>query len=223
MVKNPKYIFCSTTKMSGIEYLSTVFTFDKWQYFTGMRVVKFDYEFINDNSYKDWDYLKENMGIIHLIRNPIYTARNLYEDGSIPGEDKTLIDPSDSGNMVNPEFLKYREFQHDFFKALWYCFEVYTRSKHLISRYRNMKHYVFFTKWFSDPKEIRSLVSSFGGNISKKNSEFVSGWYDEYGIYHRTNNILAPHNAERMAKRFVENFGDQFLLSKKECLQLLEL
>ena len=223
MNKSPKHIFCATTKMSGAEYLADAFRFDRDFLFDGERSTNISYPLIKNDFDSVFAQFKKNMGVIHFIDNPVYGARRLCEGGSIPGEDPDLIDFSDSKVIIKPEFLKYREFQHDFYKTFWYCLEVYARSKHIISRYRNVKHYVFFSKWLLDPKEIISLMKSFGARISVKNAEFISGLYDEYGVSTSNEIILAPHNAEKMAARFVDAFGDQFLLSKEECGQLLNL
>ena len=242
---NPKYIFCSTTHFSGSKVLSFAFGFSKdflsvngsfpdlcgersqkevdslIHQFTKERYFESNPNFIEYSARSVCQSFPSNTAIIHLINNPIIVSLNLDKNNF---KKYSLLSLEPGSNIIEPNFLKLREYQHSFFKNLWYCFEIYVRTKELISRYRNIKHYVFFSKWFLISFEIKSLLKSLKVKIENDKIESIKEAYKaEEDIFYSTKFNISLDEAMKMALRFVDRIGGQFMLSKEECLQLLEL
>lgn len=174
---------------------------------------------------------RERLSIIHLIENPIDVSLSLYREKETPSfeEDKFFLNLGYPANRIKPDFLKYREYNHRFFKIFWYCLECYVRSKELISRYRNVKHYVFFTNWLNSEFELKSLFNSLGCNINRRRLESASKVYNNYQFIEnkfpdkKGREFLDKENAIKLARKFISKFGDTFQLSKEECEELINL
>jgi len=177
------------------------------------------------------EMLRNNMTIIHLIGNPVDISLRFYEKGIYPSfkEDRTFLNLKYPANRLKPDFLKYREYRHKFFRIFWYCLECYVRSKELISRYRDMKHYVFFTKWLEDKIEIKGLLGSLGCKINGNRMEAAFKVYNNYKFIENRSHedikkkTLSRESAIILASRFVDRFGGVFQLSKEECEELIKL
>lgn len=202
-----------TQKLPAIEALSK--GFDKY--------VDLNHMFIKSFAEIACEILKDNMAIIHLVNNLVDSSIFLYRTGN-----KWILDPEYPANKTSSEFLQYREFRHSFFRAIWHNLECYVRSKNLISRYRNMKHYVFFSKWLGNEFEIISLIESLKISIKPQRIKAVSSIYhsDEMANLRKFNNTIKAISREkafRITERFVDRFGERFLLSEEECKQLMEI
>jgi len=200
-----------------MEIEKSLFNLEKKRYFES------DPDFIRTFTKAACEFLKGNIAIVHLINNPVYVSLNMLEKYSDLLE-SLIFNSKSRMNIIKPDFLKYREYQHKFFRIFWYCLETYARSKDLISRQRDIKHYIFFTKWLLIPFEIRSLLKSLEVRIEDDKIESIKEAFKaEEDLFYSTKFSLSLDEARKMALRFVDKFGDQFMLSKEECLQLLEL
>ena len=167
------------------------------------------------------EVIKSNLAIVHLINNAIDSSLILYEHNKIPDNEFILS----KRNRIKADFIKYREFNHDFFKTFWFNLESYVRSKDLISRYRDVKHYVFFSKWLDSKSEIRSLLNSLNCKITNRRLESASKINKELLLRNSflKKPVLSRDKALNMAKRFISKFGENVQLTEQECNELILL
>ncbi len=177
------------------------------------------------------DQLGREMAIIHFIRNIVDTSIKMCIQKKIPSNKYShhVMNLRCKTNKIKPTFTKYREFRHVFFRALWHNLEYHVRTKDLISRHRNIKHKVFFSKWIDNKEEISSMVRFLGFKMNSQRIESASKVkkaYDEMSNYRDGNIIYNKMGIEewtRVALRFINRFGNAFQLTKEECVQLTEI
>jgi hypothetical protein len=167
------------------------------------------------------DLLDKNLSIVHLIDNIVNSALSLYSENKIPDINFILS----NRNRFKPNFIKYREFSHDFYKSLWFVLELYVKSKDLIVNYRHINHNVFFVKWLNSKIEIRNLLNKLDCKITRKRLESASKIYKEIELNRekKIKNVLEKENAINMARRFIDEFGEGPNLTYDECKELLIL
>lgn len=92
-------------------------------------------------------FLGKKIKLIHLVREPYKVAKSMYDIHTIPGDYHSSIwylDPYSRDNLLSYRKIKkrlnkdYLSQYEDFFKCLWYWYEMEKRAEVLIKRNRNI-------------------------------------------------------------------------------------
>ena len=106
----------------------------------------------------------EKIKLIHVRREPFSVASSFYSINSIPGRpptgDRFLLDPFGKDNMIDlSQELKSNEFSHDFYKCLWYWYEVEARiAKAKESTGEKISWLTLQTKELNSENKINELI-----------------------------------------------------------------
>ncbi|MFT5249016.1 MAG: hypothetical protein ACI93P_000739 [bacterium] len=115
----------------------------------------------------------DKLKLIHLIRPCCEVALSFYSINSIPGKSERgknyLLSPSRADNEINiPELLDLEgEFSHDFYKCLWYWYEIESRTKKCKLLFPQVKWFELKTKELNDRKQIEKLCCFIGVNFEE--------------------------------------------------------
>jgi len=157
--------------------------------------------------------------IIHLVRNPVSVATSFYALQSIPGETQNgriyLLDPRDDTNRVGMADVLYgdSEFGHDFFKCLWYWYEVEARIKELKARHPEVRWAGIGTDELNDPAALESLFRRLGLEADPEKLRTVAGTH----LNRKRDKKLKPRDREQfeemhqqLRRRMEKRFGPGF-------------
>ena len=101
--------------------------------------------------------------VIHLVRDPVSTAISFYRIGSIPGKTvigkRYLLDPKSEDNLVNADILfKNDDFNHDFFRCLWYWYETEFRIQKFIKDHPHIPIFKIRTIELNDLPKVKRML-----------------------------------------------------------------
>ena len=116
------------------------------------------------------EYAIEALGsrirILHLVREPIKVASSFFSLNSIPGissrGQKYLLDPAAEDNIIRiDDLLSQQPFSHDFFRCVWYWYEVEARIKRLKKNHPHLKWHYMQTGDLNRPEALDAMFRSF--------------------------------------------------------------
>ena len=106
------------------------------------------------------------LGVVVLRRDPALTARSMYYRGDIPGTtngNKWYLNPAANRNLLKMEdILQQQPFSHDYYKCLWYCYEIDARTKEFFAKYPEIKGYFISTNELNDLDSVTKMFAAFG-------------------------------------------------------------
>ena len=123
------------------------------------------------------DYAIQHFGakirVVHLIRDPQETAHSIYQLGEIPGDPEGnhwYLDPGITQNHIRltDEFWEYPEFQHPYYRCLWYVFEIQARVESLKREHPSVPIFRMETPELSQPDSIHSLSQFLGVAVEEE-------------------------------------------------------
>jgi len=97
----------------------------------------------------------DRLKVVHMIRDRHEVARSWLNRGSIPGQGAKgawLLDPVAPRNLIQFNDLRIQDdrFNHDYFKCLWYWYEIEARIAQFKQRYPQIPVYVLKTEDLND-------------------------------------------------------------------------
>lgn len=111
--------------------------------------------------------------IIHLVRNPVQVAISFYSIGSIPGKSEQgklyLIDPEDEANRIQVAdiLLSDADYSHDYYKCLWYWYELETRVCEWKRRFARVKWVQIQTDDLNDVEAMRRMFRGLDVDVDE--------------------------------------------------------
>lgn len=157
--------------------------------------------------------------IIHLVRPPVAVAASFYALQSIPGETRNgriyLLDPRDRNNRVGMADVLYGDpvFGHDFFKCLWYWYEVESRIKELKARHPEVCWAGISTEDLNDPAALEAMFRRLGLEADPQKLHSAAGTH----VNRKRDKKLKPGGRERfeemhqqLRRRMEKRFGPGF-------------
>jgi len=123
------------------------------------------------------DYVFEDFSgkvkVIHLYRHPTKVANSIFALNNYPGTEegnKWWLDYHSVNNILQmADILDHdKEFSHDFYKCLWYWYEIEARVCFWKTRYPQVQFYDFKTEDIDDRNKLISLIESLGLEFQKK-------------------------------------------------------
>lgn len=143
--------------------------------------VETNHQFIKNFCSLALDHFGKKIRIIHLVRHPVQVATSFHAIGSIPGETRNgqiyLLDPKAEDNRIKLSDLLYSiaGFSHDYFKCLWYWYEVETRIKQLKASHPDVLWSSIETHNLNDRNALMHLFQEIGIDVDSGKLESVVG------------------------------------------------
>jgi hypothetical protein len=100
----------------------------------------------------------DRLKVIHMVRDRHEVARSWLNRGSIPGKGAWLLDPHAPRNLIPFDLLHAEGFTHDYFKCLWYWYEIEARTAQFKTRCPQVSVYPLKTE---DLNNVEVVVSLF--------------------------------------------------------------
>jgi hypothetical protein len=109
---------------------------------------------------------KKKLKVVVLERDPVAVALSMLARGDIPGEEggnKWVLDPRATQNIIKIEKTLYENpgFAHDFYKCLWYCFEIKARTLQYQKRHPDVPLFFIKTEELNDFERNREMLEFF--------------------------------------------------------------
>ena len=157
--------------------------------------------------------------IIHLLRDSVKVASSLYSIGSIPGVTENgriyLIDPSSKDNRIQIAdiLLSEADYNHDYYKCLWYWYEVETRIKHLKQTYSRVPWVRIETEDLNNLDVLTNLFHRLDIAVDSGRLESFVGIRRNTKFKNKTQTIPQEECAsmhEKLLQRMEERYGSNF-------------
>ena len=157
--------------------------------------IETNHQFIKSFSDRAIKEFGKKIKIIHLVREAPLVAKSFYQIGSIPGKTSKgkswLLDPSANENIISlPELSSLDgEYSHDFYKCLWYWYEVEARINHLKLKHKDIFMYKIHTEELSSRDKISEMFTALGIDIDADRLHYYAGYRSNLKISKKSNNI----------------------------------
>lgn len=153
--------------------------------------------------------------IIHLVRDPVQVANSIYALQDFPGTTQGnawWLDHNAPTNHIKiPEILNNDpEFQHPFYKGLWYWYELETRVAYWRIELPNVPFFDIRTEDLNVPEKVYSLLDNIGIQYNKEKLRPLIG-IRKHG---RSNQKIVKPLEKELAKNMHEKFR-QLLIQKE--------
>ena len=139
---------------------------------------------------------RDRVTIIHLVRDPVDVAKSLYLLGVIPGTrrgNKWSLDYDAQENLIKlSDYLRGETFSHDFYKCLWYWYEIEARTIYYKKKYPDIKYVEFKTEDLSNIKEVSALLDELGMRYDRE----------------RLRKIVARRHNQKKERKKADDIGD---------------
>lgn len=136
--------------------------------------VETNHMFIKNFSRQVIRYFEDRLSIIHLVRNPVGVASSLYKLNDIPGGNQRALyyylNPRDADNRINIQDLLYEnpDFQHDYYKCLWYFYEIEARISELKSEYPSLFRFKISTNELNNISVLHEMFTSLNLPVNEE-------------------------------------------------------
>lgn len=110
---------------------------------------------------------QKRLHVIALKRDPVKVAKSIYGRGNIPGHGKGndwYLDPRAPRNIINANDLLFMDsrFSHDFFKCLWYAYEIQARTIQFKKMYPDVNVTEIETDQLNNIDAARNMFAKIG-------------------------------------------------------------
>lgn len=167
---------------------------------------------------------KDRICLIHLFRNPVEVAYSIYKVGVIPGGSGVgtlwYLNPKDSDNNIQIyDLLSSDQFDHDFYKCVWYWYESEMRTKKIKDQYPLLNIFELDLADINDEKVIRRLFENFNMTFSEDKLQNCIGTHTNHKTQMKKENLRAPdltvQDQKNMHDKLLEamknRYGQKFL------------
>ena len=141
--------------------------------------VETNHQFIKNFAFAAIPYFVSKIRIIHLKRDPVSVARSFYSINSVPGKAPRghyyMLDPDEPTNIIRiPElFDGHNEFRHDFYRCIWYWYEIEARVHAMKERYPDVGWVNMTTEELNDKAALRAMFEKLGIPVDASRLERV--------------------------------------------------
>ena len=148
---------------------------------------------------------KGKLRFVHLKRAPIEVAESFYQIGSIPGKTargiRYLLDPKKCDNLLKvPELFTDTSYSHDFYKCLWYWYEIEKRVEKLKKSNPEILWMNITTESLNDRNTLVDLVRFVG--LSKSDVQFCEKFKEKSNDKKNEKTTPIDFNSFEMNERF---------------------
>lgn len=104
--------------------------------------------------------------VVHLRRDPLLVATSFLQINSIPGKSKRgqkyLLDPNREDNIIKiSDLFLTDKFRNDFYRCLWYCYEIEARINQMKNEYPNIILYKIDTNELNSLDKVVDMLNFF--------------------------------------------------------------
>ncbi len=183
--------------------------------------VETNHQFIKNFADLAIEYFGDRIRIIHVFRDALKVASSFYSIESIPDTTPRgkvyAIDPKDEENRVKMADLLYDdpEFQHPFFKCLWYWYELHSRVKDYKQKYPQVRWHTMHTDDMNNREKLIAMFNNLGVEYISAKLEAVVGTQDNKVPHMKTQAIdpaLAKEMHQKILAKMTERYGENFWL-----------
>jgi len=134
--------------------------------------VETNHQFVKNFAELAIDYFKDKIRVIHLIRDPVKVATSFYKINSIPGKSfrgrRYLLDPLASDNRLDLSdlFGESGPLDHDYYRCLWYWYEIEARIKALKEKFPHMRWFTLRTEDLNSEVRLMEMFEALGVKYS---------------------------------------------------------
>jgi hypothetical protein len=114
------------------------------------------------------EHLAPKLQVVRLLRDPARVARSLLLRDTVPARTdrgrEYLIDPAAPRNLVRmaDRLADGAEFDHDYFRCLWYCYEIEARCRRFQSDHPDVPVHRVSTDDLNDSQKVGRLLTALG-------------------------------------------------------------
>jgi len=152
-----------------------------------------------------YDLYKNKLKVIYLHRNPILVAKSFYEIGSIPGTNKGnkwLLDYKAKNNLLQLKNELENDYKHDYYKCLWYCYEIEKRANKFQKEHSDLKFIKIDTEELNNAKTVENLLNFLNCKFNDKILNKTVGKKFNQKSKNKKN-VLDIQECENMNKQFI--------------------
>jgi hypothetical protein len=156
--------------------------------------------------------------IVHLVRDPVNVASSFYSLGRVPGKDPLarlyLLEPTAPDNLLDVrDWLEpHGPFEHDFYRCLWYWYEIEARCRRLNRRYPTIVFHRIRTEDLNDVTVLGEMFHALGIKVVESVVAKLAGTRSNLRGDLKTQKLdVASAHAMRDAfeRRLEERFGGE--------------
>lgn len=154
------------------------------------------------------EYAIEDFGdkvtVIHLYRDPIKVAMSLYNLNMIPGTkiaNDWYLDYRATNNHIQIVDILEKDLKHDFYKCLWYWYEIEARTLYWKKFYQDIKFIDFRTEDLNEYESVVGLLNELNIKFDKETIQLNIGKRHNKKVQSKTSSI-SFEDAESMHKVF---------------------
>jgi hypothetical protein len=178
-----------------------------------------NHQFIKNYFTQSVDYFGDKLRVIHMVRDPVRVASSFYSIDSVPGDTPQgklyMLDPADDDNLIqiNDILAGDPDFNHGFFRCLWYWYEIETRVKKYKSEFPNVIWSELGTEELNDKDALISMLNQLGVKFNADILERVVGSRKNPRKSRDVKKEVPADTAEmadRLLKKMEDRYGKQF-------------
>lgn len=164
------------------------------------------------------DYALEDFGgrarVIHLWREPTQVAKSILSLGTVPGTEagnRWYLDPRAPGNRIRIAHVLdgASGFGHDFYKCLWYWYEIEARVAFWRGRYPDVPFVDLAVTDLNDAARLRGLMDALGIPCAPEVLEEVASTRANLMEGRKRATPLEDDEMETMRSRFEAMLADE--------------
>ncbi len=159
-----------------------------------------------------YDYFKDKLKVVYLKRDPLLVAKSMYELDTIPGKNKLgnkwYLDYKGKNNIIKIESKLDNELTHDYYKCLWYCYEIEARVIKMKDELKDLEVIDIDISDLNDLEKVEELLSKLDVEFDNDKLKNVVGLKHNKKVESKIRPIDLSECKE-MHSRFLEFLGNR--------------
>lgn len=174
-----------------------------------------NHQFIKNYFIQSAAYFGRKLRIIHMYRDPVEVASSLHSINTIPGKTPPgklyTLDPADDDNLIQVDDLLTGnpDFAHDFFRCLWYWYEIEARVKKCKADFPELAWSELSTEELNDKGALVRMFQQLSVDYNMEKLNQLAG-ARENTRKQRGNKPTVLPEAQEMAAGFLEKVEERY-------------
>jgi len=148
----------------------------------------------------------DKLEVIHLYRDPVKVAKSILELQRVPSTargNEWYLDYKAKNNIIQieDELNSNDDFKHDYYKCLWYWYEIEARTFFYRNKYRTIRFIDFKTENLNNYDDIVSLLNKLEITYDSETIKSIVGIKHNQKKSNKTE-LLSSEAAEEMHENF---------------------
>lgn len=150
----------------------------------------------------------EKIKVIHVYRNPVEVANSIYSIGNIPGSrqgNMWWLNYKSPHNKINISYILENDenFKDDFYKCLWYWYEIEERIKYWRGKYKDIKFVDFKTENINSYRNIKYMLNELDVPFNEERIKSACKTRENLKKDEKIRQPINKHDALRMHDNFL--------------------